>query len=38
MATFTGQLITWAVILVIVGAVVIGLLFLALEWWERNDW
>lgn len=37
-ASFTGQLVTWAVVLAIVAAIVIGLLIAALNWWENNDW
>jgi type IV secretory pathway VirB2 component (pilin) len=37
-ASFTGQLITWSVVLIVVAAIAIGLLFAALDWWERNGW
>ncbi len=37
-ASFTGQLITWGVVLVIVFAIALALALVALDWWERNGW
>lgn len=38
MASFTGQLVTWSIVLIVVAAIALGLLYVALDWWENNNW
>ncbi len=37
-ASFTGQLITWSIVLIVVAAVALAVLYLVLDWWENSNW